>query len=453
MGTFVKDSQFYRSFFWLTAMMAVQNLLTYSVNLADNMMLGQYSETSLAASSIVNQIQYLLQMTSVNGLGSGGLILVAQYWGRADAHSVRRIVSLTMKFALGAGILFCVVCAGAPDAVVGLLTTDAAVAAEAARYLRIIGLTYLIFPMQASLILCLRGVGITRLGPVVSTVSLVLNVVLNYLLIFGNCGCPELGIEGAAWSSLIARVVEFSIVIAFVATNKTLRVNPLDFLRPDARFLRDFVKVAMPVVGEGVTFGVANILAIAILGRLTQPVIAANAIAVTVHQIVTVFAFGAASSSSILIGQAIGKGRMDLLRPYTRTLQLLYLALGIATSLVLLASIDFVLGFYHISEETHGLATSMMMVMCVTVIGSSYEYPVMCGIIAGGGNTAFAFAMDVVFTLGIAITSAALSAFVFNWPPLVTFFLIRSDQVLKCIPNAIVVNRYRWARSLVRDEE
>lgn len=452
MGTFVKDPKFYRTFFWLTAMMALQNLLTYSVNLADNMMLGQYSETSLAASSIVNQIQYLLQMTSVNGLGCGGLILVSQYWGRGDKGSVRRIIALTMKFAFGAGLLFCLVCVGAPDFVVGLLTTDAGVAAEAARYLRIIGFTYLIFPMQASLILCLRGVGVTKLGPVVSSVSLVLNVTLNWLFIFGNCGCPELGIEGAAWSSLLARIVEFAVVLAFVVFGeRQLRLNPLAFFAPDAFFLRDFIRVALPVVGEGVTFGVANILAIAILGRLTEPVIAANAIAVTVHQIVTVFAFGASNSSSIVIGRAIGEGRMELLRPYTRTLQALYLALGIATSLVLLASIEFVLGFYHISAETHELAVGMMLIMCVTVIGSSYEFPVMCGIIAGGGNTMFAFAMDVIFTLGIAVTSAALSAFVFCWPPLVTFFLIRSDQILKCIPNAIVVNRYSWARSLVRE--
>ena len=151
--------------------MGLQNLLSYSVNLADNMMLGQYSETSLAASSIINQIQYLLQMTSVNGLGAGGVILIAQYWGKGDHQSVRRIIALTMKFAIGAGVLFCVVCVAAPEGVVSLLTDETAVAADAVRYLRVIGVTYLIFPMQAALVLCLRGVGITRLGPVVSLVS------------------------------------------------------------------------------------------------------------------------------------------------------------------------------------------------------------------------------------------------------------------------------------------
>ena len=449
-GSLVRDKGFYREFFWLTAMMGLQNLLSYSVNLADNMMLGQYSETSLAASSIVNQIQYLLQMTSVNGLGSGGVILIAQYWGKGDRGSVRRVIALTMKFALGVGVLFCALCVAAPEAVVSLLTTDQAVAAEAVRYLRVIGVTYLIFPLQASLVLCLRGVGITRLGPVVSLVSLVLNVVGNWLLIYGNCGAPELGIEGAAWSSLAARVVEVTVVLVFAARNKTLSLKLSSFLAPDAFFLKDFLKVSLPVVGEGLAFGMANMFQIAILGRLTQPVIAANSIAVTMHQIVTVFGFGTANSSSVMIGRAIGSGRMDLLKSYARTMQLLYLAIGLATSAVLFLSIDFVLGFYAISDETHALAVSMMHILCFTVVCSCYEYPCMCGIIAGGGNTMFAFVMDVVFTLGVAIVGAWLSAFVFGWPPLVTFALLKSDQVLKCIPNVIVVNRYRWAHDLTR---
>ena len=446
----VKDPAFYREFFWLTAMMGLQNLLSYSVNLADNMMLGQYSETSLAASSIVNQIQYLLQMASVNGLGAGGLILIAQYWGKGNHEAVRRIIALTMKFAIGAGVLFCALCVTFPEAIVGLLTTDQAVAAEAARYLRIIGITYLVFPVQASLVLCLRGVGITRLGPVVSLVSLAINIVGNWLLIFGNCGAPELGIAGAAWASVVARFVEVSIVLAFAARNRKLPLKLVSFLKPDAYYLKDFLKISMPIVAEGVTFGVANILQIAILGRLTQPVIAANSIAVTMHQIATVFSFGAASSSSIIIGRSLGSGRMDLVKTYARTMQLLYLGLGLATGAALFLSIDFVLGFYHISSETYALATSMMCILSITAICSSYQYPCMCGIIAGGGNTMFAFIMDVVFTLGWAITAAALSAFVFGWHPLITFALIKSDQVLKCIPNAIVVNRFRWARNITR---
>ena len=446
----VKDPAFYREFLWLTAMMGLQNLLSYSVNLADNMMLGQYSETSLAASSIINQIQYLLQMTSVNGLGAGGVILIAQYWGKGDHQSVRRIIALTMKFAIGAGVLFCVVCVAAPEGVVSLLTDETAVAADAVRYLRVIGVTYLIFPMQAALVLCLRGVGITRLGPVVSLVSLVLNVIGNWLFIFGNCGAPELGIEGAAWSSLIARIFEVTIVLVFAVRNKRLPLRSGSFIAPDGYFLKDFLKVALPVVGEGVAFGIANILQIAILGRLTQPVIAANSIAVTMHQIVTVFGFGTANSSSVMIGRAIGSGRMDLVKSYARTMQLLYLAIGLATSAVLFFSIDFVLGFYDISAEASALAASMMHILCFTVVCSCYEYPCMCGVIAAGGNTMFAFVMDLIFTLGVAVVGAFLSAFVLGWPTLVTFAILKSDQVLKCIPNAIVVNRFRWVHDLTR---
>ena len=232
--------------------------------------------------------------------------------------------------------------------------------------------------------------------------------------------------------------------------NKRLPLRLGSFIAPDGYFLKDFLKVALPVVGEGVAFGIANILQIAILGRLTQPVIAANSIAVTMHQIVTVFGFGTANSSSVMIGRAIGSGRMDLVKSYARTMQLLYLAIGLATSAVLFFSIDFVLGFYDISAEASALAASMMHILCFTVVCSCYEYPCMCGVIAAGGNTMFAFVMDLIFTLGVAVVGAFLSAFVFGWPPLVTFAILKSDQVLKCIPNAIVVNRFRWVHDLTR---
>lgn len=452
MNNLVKDRAFYKTFLWLTAMMALQNLLSYSVNLADNMMLGQYSETALAGSSIVNQIQYLLQMTSVNGLGAGGVILVSQYWGKGDKKAVRRIISLTMKFALGAGILFFAVCIIAPEWVVGLLTTDPGVAAEAVRYLRVIAITYLIFPMQAALILCLRGVGVTKLGPIVSLVSLAINVGLNYLLIFGNCGCPELGIEGAAWASLIARIIEFSVVLIFLKfVDKRLKMSPLEFFKPDAYYLKDFLKVSLPVVGEGVSWGIGSILQVAILGRLAEPVIAANSIAVTMHQIVTVFAFGTANSSAVMIGQIIGEGRQDLVKPYARTMQLLYLAIGLATSALLFVSVDFILGFYQISGETYALAAAMMHILCITVIGSSYEYPAASGIVAGGGNTMYAFVVDTIFIWCFTLPGAFLSAFIFGWHPLVTFTFLKADQIIKCLPNGIMANRFTWVKNLTRD--
>ena len=447
----VKDKQFYKTFVTLTVMIAVQNLLAFGVNLADNMMLGRYSETSIAAASLVNQIQYLLQMVSVNGLGTGALALISQYWGKGDTEPIRRIISLMMKFAAAIGLIFCSVTFFFPKEVIGFMTNQPAVMEEGEVYLRLMSLTYLTFPVQSALIMSLRGVRTVKIGPIISAISLVINITLNYMLIYGNWGFAEMGIRGAAVATLTARVIELAITIVYVRfVDKKLRLRLLSFFKPDSYYLGDFTRAALPVIGSATSWGLGTIIQTVIIGHLTATVIAANSIAVVVHQVVSVFALGANWTSGVMVGNIVGAGQTELVRPYTRTLQLLYLANGLLTSLILFLLRDLVIGFYILTPETKEMARVFLTVLSVTVIGTAYLFPVESGIILGGGNTRYAFKVDSIFTWLWVVPVSALSAFVFRFPPLVTFMLIKSDQALKCIPNAIVVNRYRWIRNLTR---
>lgn len=447
----VRDRGFYRTFFSLTAVIALQNLLAFGVNLADNMMLGRYSETSIAAASLVNQIQYLLQMVSVNGIGTGALVLVSQYWGKGEIEPIRRIIALMMKFAAAVALLFGAAAFLWPGEIIGLMTNQPEIIEEGAVYLRLMGVTYLTFPVQSALVMAIRGVKTVSVGPVMSAISLVVNITLNYMLIFGRWGAPELGIRGAAIATITARVLELLITLVYVRfIDKKLRLRLLSFLRPDAFYLKDFVKAALPVVGSAASWGVGTIMQTAILGHMSAAVIAANSIAVVVHQVLTVYSFGATWASSVMIGNVVGADQTELLRPYTRTLQLLYIANGLATSLVLCLTRSLILSFYVLTPETEALARTFLTILCITVIGSSYLFPVESGIILGGGDTRYAFVVDSLFMWLWGIPISALSAFVFKLPPVVTFALLKSDQLLKCLPNGIVVNRYRWVRNLTR---
>ena len=449
----VKDKSFYKTFVTLTAMIAMQNLLAFGVNLADNIMLGRYSETSIAAASLVNQLQYLLQMISVNGIGTGALALVSQYWGKGETEPIRRIISLMMKFAAGVGLLFGAVTFLWPRAVIGIMTNQPEVIEEGVIYLRLMSLTYITFPLQSALVMSLRGVHSVKIGPIISAISLATNVFLNYMFIYGKLGAPEMGIRGAAVATVTARVLELIITFVYVRfVDKKLRLRLLDFLRPDAYYLRDFIKAALPVIGSATSWGIGTIMQTAILGHLTSTVIAANSIAVAVHQVISVYAAGATWSSSVMIGNVVGAGQTELIRPYTRTLQLLYVANGIVTSLVLFLTRDLIIGFYILTPDTAELARTFISVLCITVLGTAYLFPVESGIILGGGNTRYAFFVDTAFIWLWVLPMSALSAFIFHFPPIVTFLLLKSDQFFKCIPNAITVNRYRWIRDLTRDK-
>ena len=159
-----------------------------------------------------------------------------------------------------------------------------------------------------------------------------------------------------------------------------------------------------------------------------------------------------ANAASVVTGKTIGAGRLDLVRSYSKTMQGIFLLIGVIFGAAMFLLKDFIVGFYTVSEETKTLALHFLTILSVSSVGSAYEYPLEGGIIAGGGSTEYVAWMDNLFMWLFTIPTAVLSAFVFHWPPVVTYAFLKADQILKCIPNGIVCNRYRWVRILTRDD-
>lgn len=453
MAILTRDRGFYRSFFSLTGMIAFQNILAFSVNLADNLMLGAYSEISMSGVALVNQIQFLLQML-VMGVGEGIVVLASQYWGRKDTAPIRRIVSIGLWFGLASAMLLFAAVFFFPQGCLGLLTDETAVIGEGVRYLRIICFTYPLFAVTNVLLCSLRSVETVKIGFVVSASTLVINSCLNYVLIYGHFGAPEMGVQGAAVATLISRAVECVIAVVYVARlDRKIRYRFREIFRIDRSLLRDYLRTGLPVILSNAMWGIAQAVQTSILGHLGQAPIAANSIASTVFQILSVIVYGAASASSIIMGKTIGEGRLNQARQYAKTLQILYLIIGIATGTALFLLKDVILGFYEISPETRALAVQFLTVLSVTVVGTAYQVAVLTGIVRGGGDTRFVLYNDTIFMWLVVIPSAALAAFVFHLPPLIVFICLKCDQVLKCLVAAVKVNRGNWIRQLTHPQK
>lgn len=330
-----KDRSFYRWFFRLTLTIALQNLVVFSVNLADNIMLGAYQETSLSGVALVNQIQFLLQMLTM-GVGEGIVVLSSQYWGKRDVTSIKRILSGGLRVGLVIAALLWAVVFFFPYEVLSLFTPDQAVIEEGVRYLRIICFSYFFFSYTNILLCAFRSVETVRVGIVVSISTLCINVCLNSLLIFGNLGAPRLGAAGAAVATLTARIVESVIVTVYLfRVDRKLQFRPTDFLKFDALLFCDAVRTGAPVLASNAIWGLAMGIQTAILGHLGAQAIAANSIAATVFQILSVAAYGSASASCVIIGKTIGEGHTELVKQYAATMQLLFLGIGVLTGLAL----------------------------------------------------------------------------------------------------------------------
>lgn len=452
LGIFTRDKSFYRTFFPLLFVIVLQQLAALAVNLADNIMLGRYTELALSGATLVNQLQFALQQIAA-GIGLGIVVLSAQYWGQRRTGPIKKIINIGVKTGFLVGVVFFALSKALPTGVLSLFTNDDAVIAEGARYLRVICWTYLVFSVSNSLMYSLQGVETAAIGTVMSLTTICINICLNYCFIYGNFGAPELGIVGAAVATLVSRIVELIIILVYVLfIDKKLKMRLGELLGFDFTYLRDYVRVAAPIALSGLLWGVAQAAQTAVLGHISASVIAANSIAVIVFQIFAVVGMASANVASVTMGKTIGQGRLDMVRSYSKTMQGIFVLIGVLFGSLMFVFKDWIVGLYTVSDETKALAVSFISVLSLTTMGSCYEYPVEGGIIAGGGDTRYAALMDNLFMWLFTIPAAVLSAFVFRFPPVVTFCCLKADQLLKCIPNAIVCNRYRWLRILTREE-
>ncbi|MBR2879512.1 MAG: MATE family efflux transporter, partial [Oscillospiraceae bacterium] len=397
LGIFTKNREFYKTFFRLLIIISLQQLAALAVNMVDNIMLGRYTELALSGATLVNQIQFTLQQVSA-GVGLGIVVLASQYWGQRRIEPIKKIIGVGMKVGLLIGLVFFLLSYFYPHFVLSLFTNDETVIAEGLKYLRIICWTYLIFAISNSLMYSLQGVETAGVGTVMSISTIIINLCLNYCFIYGNFGAPEMGIRGAALATLISRSVELLIILIYIFVfDKKLKIELLDLISLDFTYFGDYIKVAAPVVISGALWGIAQAAQTAVLGHISASVIAANSIAVIIFQIFAVVGMSCANVASVVMGKTVGEGKLSLVRSYSKTMQAIFIILGVTSAILLFSFKDVIIGFYSVSEETKKLAIQFICVLSVSTIGTCYEYPVESGIIAGGGHTKYQAYADNLF--------------------------------------------------------
>ena len=451
----IKEKTFYKSFMILALSLALQNLLTYGVNMMDTVMLGRYSQDAMGGVSLCNQVQYLLQMLVV-GAGEGAVVLGSQYWGKGKLEPIPHIIGVALRFGGALAILMFAIVLLFPTQLLSLLSNDPDVIAGGAKYFQIICFTYVIFTVTNILVASLRSIGIVKIGYIISGSTLVINVCLNYCLIYGNFGFPELGVRGAAIATLVARCVELLIVIYYLKFKEhKLNLTLKKLLHIDTSYVRDYTRVSSPVLINQALWGVAQMVQTGILGHLGGDVTAANAIAVQVYQVLSVVCYGAASASGIVVGRTIGEGNESKLRPLVNTLQVLFITIGLCSGLLIFALRTPILMIFggSLTETAYELSMQFMLVLAITTVGTAYQMACDNGIIRGGGDTSFSAKMNLISMWLIVVPFSAMAAFWWKCAPIVVFFLLKWDQLYKAIPVVIRLRSWKWVKKVTRPED
>lgn len=444
--------KFYSRFFTLYIPLVLQNVITLSVNLADNIMLGAYSEVSLSGVAAVNQIQFLYQML-LTSLGEGVVIFGSQYWGTRQTKPIKKISAMAMHAALILALCLFGVVSLFPEQAVGMFTTDRMIIQAGAEYLMVIRFTYLFFAVTQLLLAVLRSIAVVRIAFYLSVLTLFVNCGINYMLIFGHFGAPELGAVGAAVGTLTARIVEMIVLIVYIVVKeKKLNLRLKDFFQRDGMLWKDYLRVVAPMFFSNGLWGISTGLQTVILGHMTSTAIAANSAASTLCMMVKSTATGSSSTASVMIGNVIGTGDMDRVRATSRQLQKIFALIGACSGILLFFLRIPVLGLYELQPETMEMANHFLLILSVTTIGMGYQMPTNCGIVRAGGDTTYVVKLDLVSIWLIVLPLSFIMAFVVKASPEVVVLCLNADQVFKCIPAYVKANHGNWAHKLTREE-
>ena len=450
MALFTKDRSFYRSLILLAVPISLQNLVTFAVNFADNVMIGSLGDDAISGVYVGGQLQSVVQMF-VGGIEGAILILAAQYWGRKGRDSIRKVVSIGVKFALGVGLFTTLVAVLFPQWVIRIFTTEPGVIREGAAYVQIVGFTYLFFSVSQVMIAAMRSVETARIGLYISCMALVVNVCLNYVFIFGHLGFPAMGVRGAAVATLISRIMEMCVSIGYVFfVDKKLRFGWRDLLHTDGQLLRDFVRYGLPIIGGQVVWAVNSLANTKILGYYSAGVIAAASITGMLHNLVYVWMNGMSSAVGIITGKTVGAGQYEKMKEYSKTVQMIFLFVGLISGAAVFLFRDGFISLYNASPEAQEYSRQFINVISVTIIGTCYQAACLFGLVKSGGDISFVFKNDTIFVFLVVIPSSLIALWL-GAPPWVVFACLKCDQILKCFVAIVKINRYNWMKNLTRD--
>ena len=426
-------------------------MVTLSVNLADNMMLGSYSETALSGVAAVNQIQFIYQQLLM-ALGDGLVIFCSQYWGKRQTEPMKKISATAMHAGLLIAILLFALVSIFPRQAVGIFTTEESIIREGVSYLSIIRFTYLFFAVTQILLATLRSVEVVKIAFYLSVMTFFVNCGINYVLIYGHFGAPEMGAAGAAIGTLAARMTELVVLIIYIIKKeKQLHLSIRSYLQHDRVLSGDYFRETAPMLVVQGLWGVNTALQTVILGHMTAAAIAANSVASTIFMMVKSMAVGAASTASIIIGNTIGTGDIALVKKYSGRLQRIFVVIGLVSGLLLFLIRVPILQLYDLSASTKEMANTFLIILSVVVIGMSYQMPTNNGIIRGGGNAMFVVKMDLISIWGIVIPLSFVMAFVVKASPATVVCCLNADQIFKCIPAFLESHYGNWIRKLTRE--
>ena len=444
-----KDNELAQQMLHLVVPIAIQQFMLALVSATDALMLGFVDQTSLSAVSLAGQVQFVLNLF-VAGIAAGCGIMIAQYWGKRDTASIEKVMPVALYANLLSGGIFTVLALMIPGGLMHIFTNDPLLIANGASYLRAVALSYVFCGISQIYLILLKNTGHAALCSKISSSAVIINIILNAILIFGLFGAPRLGIVGAAYATVTARLVELVWAYFAVRHAHNVAIRWSGILHTSKVLTKDFWYYTTPALGAALVWGIAFVLYSVILGHMGSDAVAANSIASIVKSMVQCVIRGVSAGAGILVGNLLGANELEKAKNYGGRITRISILIGVVTGTILIILSPFVSHVAPMSDTAREYLQFMMVVLGFNLMGQSVNTTVLDGIFCAGGDAKF----DMIGNLGamwcFSVPLGFITAFVFHAPVWLVYIIISLDEIVKLPAVYKHYKKYVWVRNITR---
>ncbi len=444
--------RFWRRLLPLVFPIAFEQLMFSLVSASDALMLGFVDQASLSAASLAAQVQFVLSLF-LYGLISAGSVLMAQYWGKGCVSQVEQVFAIMLRPVALVGVLFTAAAVAVPRFLMRCFTPDPELISLGAEYLKMVSLSYVTGAIGQCYLCVLKNTGRAGRASLISSASVVMNIALNAVLIFGLLGAPVMGISGAALATTITRVMSLLWILWEVERTKQVRLRRQYVLGWKLPLESSYWKLGLPLLVNNLVWGVGITMGSVILGHLGTDAVAANSIAVVAKNLINCFCMGLASGGAILVGNELGSGNLQMGKKYGEKLVALSLICGVGTAALLVALTPVIGNLAELSPQATQYLRWMIVVCAVNLVGMSHNSATVSGIFSAGGDTRFGVICDTITLWCVIVPLGFLAAFVLKWPVLVVYLIINMDEWVKFPAVRWNYRKYNWVRDLTQEKQ
>lgn len=442
------DKELYQKMLKIAVPISLQSMITVGINLMDTVMLSSMGDAQLSASSLAGQFINLFMIFCM-GIGMGASVLTSRFWGMRDLSSLKKSITIMLRFALIFSLVFTVATILAPGWIMRIYTNEPEIIEFGIRYLKWMIPTYFCTGLSLVCTIVLRSVGLVKIPLICSIIAFFVNVFFNWVFIFGKLGAPRMEIEGAALGTLIARLFELCFICGyFFFLDKRVRYRIKDLFMKCRDMLREYVRVSIPVLISDGLLALGNNAVAMVMGHIGEAFVAANSVTMVVQQLSSVLTQGVSNASGIITGHTMGEGNYKKAYRQGFTFLMVGTVLGILAGGLILLVKNPIINFYDVSVEAKLISHEMMYAISLIMVFQTVGNMLTKGVLRAGGDTKFLMMGDILFLWVASIPLGALAGLVFHFPSFWIYTFLKIDQIIKCVWCIFRLKSGKWMKTI-----